>query len=264
MKPLWIIKIGGNVIDNPDALDIFLKDFSALDGAKVLIHGGGKIATQIAKGLGVETQMVNGRRITDAEMLKIVTMVYGGLVNKNLVAKLQANGTNAIGMTGADGNVIQAVKRPVKEVDFGFVGDLTETSINDYTLAQILEAGLVPVFAALTHDGKGQMLNTNADTIASALAVGLSSRYETKLIYCFEKNGVLTDINDDNSVIAKINPHYFEELTQQGVIADGMLPKLQNAFDAIANGVKEVYIGNAAKLSDINQGKDFGTCLHQN
>lgn len=260
-KSLWVIKIGGNVIDNAEQLQLFLKDFSHLKGAKILIHGGGKIATQTAASLGVETKMVNGRRITDEAMLDVVTMVYGGLVNKKIVAKLQANGINAIGMTGADANAIKAEKRPVKDVDFGFVGDLTANSINTSILTKLIDSGLVPVFSALTHDGNGQLFNTNADTIASALAVGLSSVYETKLIYCFEKNGVMMDINDENSVIEKINPTSFIELTEQGIIADGMLPKLQNAFDAISKGVKAVYIGNAEKLNDINQDKNFGTCL---
>lgn len=263
-KALWVIKIGGNVIDNPNQLALFLHDFAQLEGGKILIHGGGKIATQMAAQLGIETQMVNGRRITDGEMLNVVTMVYGGLVNKNIVARLQANGVNAIGMTGADANAIKAVKRPVKEVDFGFVGDLKEDSVNQGILSKLIESGLIPVFSALTHNGHGQLLNTNADTIASALAVGLSSIYETKLIYCFEKNGVLKDVNNDNSVIQNINPSFFEELTKEGIIADGMLPKLQNAFDAISKGVKEVYIGNAAKLSDIHQGDNFGTCLSLN
>ncbi len=261
MKPLWIIKIGGNVIDNPNQLALFLHDFAKLEGAKILIHGGGKIATQIAAQLGIETQMVNGRRITDGEMLNVVTMVYGGLVNKNIVARLQASGINAIGMTGADANAIKAVKRPVKEVDFGFVGDIKDDSVNVEILTALIESGLVPVFSALTHNGHGQLLNTNADTIASALAVGLSKNYETRLIYCFEKDGVMRDINDASSVIQKINPQYFEELTEKGIIADGMIPKLQNAFLAIENGVKEVYIGNAEKLSAINQGQNFGTCL---
>ncbi|RRN78023.1 acetylglutamate kinase [Pseudoxanthomonas sp. SGD-10] len=261
MRPLWVIKIGGNVIDNPNQLALFLHDFANLEGAKILIHGGGKIATQIAAQLGIETKMVDGRRITDGEMLNVVTMVYGGLVNKNIVARLQASGINAIGMTGADANAIKAVKRPVKDVDFGFVGDIKDDSVNVDILAALIESGLIPVFSALTHNGHGQLLNTNADTIASALAVGLSKSYETRLIYCFEKNGVMRDINNPSSVIAKINPQSFQELTQQGVIADGMIPKLQNAFLAIESGVKEVYIGNAEKLSDINQGQNFGTCL---
>ncbi|QEK52258.1 acetylglutamate kinase [Pedobacter aquae] len=260
-EALYIIKIGGNVIDNPIQLAQFLKDFAGLSGAKILIHGGGKIATQTAAKLGVQTQMVNGRRITDAAMLDVVTMVYGGLVNKNIVAQLQANQVNAIGMTGADANAIKAVKRPVKDVDFGFVGDLLPDAVNANIIKTLLEAGLVPVFNALTHDGNGQLFNTNADTIASALALGLSSLYETKLIYCFEKNGVMRDINDDNSVIQEINPSYFEELKADGIIADGMLPKLQNAFDAIQNGVKEVYIGHAAKLAALQKESIFGTRL---
>lgn len=260
-QSLWVIKIGGNVIDNSQKLALFLRDFAQLKGNKILIHGGGKIATQIAADMGVKTQMVNGRRITDGDMLNVVTMVYGGLVNKNIVAQLQGIGVNAIGMTGADANAIKAVKRPVKEVDFGFVGDLKDDSVNSEILSKLLEAGLVPVFSALTHNGHGQLFNTNADTIASALAVGLSSLYETKLIYCFEKNGVMMDINDEKSVISKINQHAFKQLTDKGVIADGMLPKLQNAFDAINKGVEAVYIGNAEKLNHLSEGEDFGTCL---
>lgn len=259
--PLYIIKIGGNVIDNPTQLDTFLKDFSALQGAKILIHGGGKIATQTAAKLGVETQMVNGRRITDAAMLDVVTMVYAGLVNKNIVAKLQALGVDAVGMTGADANAIKAIKRPVKDVDFGYVGDLMPDSVNTQTINKLLVNDFVPVFSALTHDGEGQLFNTNADTIASALAVSLSSIYETKLVYCFEKNGVMRDINDANSIISEINKASFNQLKADGIIADGMLPKLQNAFDAISNGVKEVYIGHAEKLSNLQNGRIFGTRL---
>lgn len=257
----YIIKIGGNVIDNPTQLASFLKNFSNLKGAKILIHGGGKIATQTAAKLGVETQMVNGRRITDTGMLDVVTMVYGGLVNKNIVAGLQANGINAIGMTGADANSITAVKRPVREVDFGYVGDLFPQSVNSLMIDKLLQSALVPVFSAITHDGSGQLFNTNADTIASALAVGLSYLYETKLVYCFEKNGVMRDMEDENSVIKEINPSYFNLLKEEGIIADGMLPKLQNAFDAILNGVKEVYIGHADKLSELGNGNEFGTRL---
>lgn len=260
-KALWVIKIGGNVIDSSQHLALFLRHFAELEGAKILIHGGGKIATQMANSMGIATKMVNGRRVTDGDMLNVVTMVYGGLVNKNIVAQLQGIGVNAIGMTGADANSITAVKRPIKKVDFGFVGDLTPSSINVPILGKLIEAGLVPVFSALTHNGHGQLFNTNADTIASALAVGLSSVYETKLIYCFEKNGVMMDINDDHSVIKEINPASFEVLKAQGIIADGMLPKLQNAFDAINEGVKAVYIGNAQKLNDINSDESFGTCL---
>ena len=258
---LYVVKIGGNVIDNPQQLALFQRDFAQIKGSKILVHGGGKIATQVAADMGVKTQMVNGRRITDADMLNVVTMVYGGLVNKNMVAQLQGVGVNAIGMTGADANAISAVKRPVKEVDFGFVGDLHEHSINAGTLQKLIEADLVPVFAALTHNGHGQLFNTNPDTIATALAVGLSEFYDTKLVYCFEKNGVMMDINDEASVIANINPSSFEDLKEKGIIADGMLPKLQNAFDALQKGVKEVYIGNSAKLSDFYQGSAFGTCL---
>ena len=208
---LHIIKIGGNVIDNSENLHNFLKDFAALDGYKILVHGGGKVATQLADTLGIESKLVDGRRITDIETLRVVTMVYGGLINKNIVASLQRVKCNAIGLTGADGNFILAKKRPVKTIDYGFVGDIDEHSINPENLRNLMEAGFVPVFCALTHDGEGQLLNTNADTIASALAVALSKLYETTLIYCFEKKGVLQDIDDEDSLIREIDPQRYEE-----------------------------------------------------
>src|SRR6201996_681376 len=188
---LYIIKIGGNVIDKSDNLHRFLKDFTALKGNKILVHGGGKVATQLSETLGIEAKMVDGRRITDIETLRVVTMVYGGLINKNVVAQLQRYGTNAIGLTGADGNFIRTKKRPVKTIDYGFVGDIDETSIDNQNIKRLMDGGFTPVFCAITHDGDGQLLNTNADTIASALAVGLSNLYHTTLIYCFEKKGVL-------------------------------------------------------------------------
>lgn len=261
MNNLIIIKIGGNVIDNSENLYHFLKDFKDLDGYKILVHGGGKIATQVSESLGIEARLVDGRRITDIETLRVVTMVYGGLVNKNIVAQLQRFGTNAIGLTGADGNLITAKKRPVKTIDYGFVGDLFEGSINTDGIESLLNAGFTPVFSALTHDGEGQLLNTNADTIASALAVGLSGRFNTTLIYCFEKSGVLTDINDEESVIREIDPARYEELKTQQIIHSGMLPKLDNAFTAIACGVKAVVIGRSDDLGNIKQNKPFGTRL---
>jgi acetylglutamate kinase len=261
---VYIIKIGGNVIDNSENLHNFLKDFTAIDGFKILVHGGGKVATQLSETLGIEVKIVDGRRITDMETLRVVTMVYGGLVNKNIVAQLQKFGTNAIGLTGADGNFIRTKKRPVKNIDYGFVGDMDEDSINPDNIKRLMDGGFTPVFCALTHDGEGQLLNTNADTIASALAVALSKLYETTLIYCFEKQGVLKDIDDESSLITEIGPLRYEELKQQQVIHSGMLPKLDNAFTAIACGVKEVIIGHANKLGLLKQNRSFGTRLSKN
>lgn len=263
-KSLYVIKIGGNVIDNSENLYHFLKDFEALDGFKILIHGGGKVATQIAGDLGIEAKLVDGRRITDIETLKVVTMVYGGLINKNIVAQLQRFGNNAIGLTGADGNFIRAKKRPVKTIDYGFVGDIDENSINPENISRLMEAGFTPVFCALTHDGEGQLLNTNADTIASALAVSLSALYDTTLIYCFEKKGVLQDIDDEDSLIRDINPIHYEELKVRRIIHSGMLPKLDNAFTAIACGVKAVIIGKSDDLGQLKNNKPFGTRLSKN
>ena len=259
---LYVIKIGGNVIDNYENLYRFLKDFTALPGKKILVHGGGKAATQLSETLGIEPKLVDGRRITDIETLRVVTMVYGGLINKNIVAQLQRFGTNAIGLTGADGDFIRAKKRPVKTIDYGFVGDLDENSINPNNVTSLMEAGFTPVFCALTHDGEGQLLNTNADTIASALAVALAKDYHTTLIYCFEKKGVLKDINDEDSLINEINPFYYKELKEQQVIHSGMLPKLDNAFSAIACGVKEVIIGHAGDLGNLRTELPFGTHLN--
>lgn len=263
-KSLYVIKIGGNVIDNSENLYHFLKDFEALDGFKILIHGGGKVATQIAGELGIEAKLVDGRRITDIETLKVVTMVYGGLINKNIVAQLQRFGNNAIGLTGADGNFIRAKKRPVKTIDYGFVGDIEEDSINPENISRLMEAGFTPVFCALTHDGEGQLLNTNADTIASALAVSLSTLYDTTLIYCFEKKGVLQDIDDEDSLIRDINPAHYDELKARRIIHSGMLPKLDNAFTAIACGVKAVIIGKSDDLGQLKNNKPFGTRLSKN
>jgi acetylglutamate kinase len=260
-KELHIIKIGGNVIDNSENLHHFLKDFTALDGYKILVHGGGKVATQLSETLGIEPKLVDGRRITDIETLRVVTMVYGGLINKNIVAQLQRFGDNAIGLTGADGNFIRTKKRPVKTIDYGFVGDIDEQSINPENISKLMDAGFTPVFCAITHDGEGQLLNTNADTIASALAVSLSKLYDTTLIYCFEKKGVLHDINDEESVIREIDPVRYEELKEQQIIHSGMLPKLDNAFTAISCGVKAVIIGRSNDLGQIKQKQPFGTRL---
>ncbi|PSL31815.1 acetylglutamate kinase [Chitinophaga ginsengisoli] len=261
MIDLFVIKVGGNVIDNPKLLEEFLRNFAAIKGKKILIHGGGKIATRMGDKLGIESKYVNGRRITDAETIDVVTMVYGGLVNKQLVAKLQANGCNAIGMTGADANIIPAVKRPVKEIDYGFVGDINTEDVQGTSLKALLEANLVPVFAPLTHDGKGQMLNTNADTIASSLAIALSKFYNVRLIYCFEKKGVLHSPDDDNSVITLIDRMIYEELKADNVLTDGILPKLENAFAAIESGVAEVLIGHADDVQSNTTDTVAGTLI---
>jgi acetylglutamate kinase len=260
-QELHIIKIGGNVIDNSENLYHFLKDFTSLDGYKILVHGGGKVATQLSETMGIEPKLVDGRRITDIETLRVVTMVYGGLINKNIVAQLQRFGNNAIGLTGADGNFIRTKKRPVKTIDYGFVGDMDENSIDPKSISRLLEADFTPVFCAITHDGEGQLLNTNADTIASALAVALSQLYETTLIYCFEKKGVLQDINDEESLIREIDPDRYEELKKQQIIHSGMLPKLDNAFTAINCGVKAVIIGHSDDLGRLKHKQPFGTRL---
>lgn len=246
MNKLFVIKIGGNVLDNPAALDKFLDDFASVPGARILIHGGGKIATRLGDQLGIESRYVDGRRITDDATIDLVTMVYGGLVNKQLVAALQARGCNALGMTGADGNVIKAHRRPVKTIDYGWVGDID--GVNGHLLRALLEAGLVPVMAPLTHDGQGHVLNTNADTIASSLAVALSGVFSVRLMYCFEKKGVLEDLHREDSVIRLINRETHARLMAEGRLADGIIPKIDNAFAAIDAGVSEVLIGDAADL----------------
>jgi acetylglutamate kinase len=260
MEQLTIVKIGGNVIDNSENLHRFLLDFTALSGDKILIHGGGKIATELGESLGIEAKMVEGRRITDIETLRIVTMVYAGLINKNMVAQLQAKGCNAIGLTGADGNIIKATIRPVKTIDYGYVGDLNEESVNTATLSSLLQAGLTPVLCAITHDGDTQLLNTNADTIASAVAVAMAAKYETKLVYCFEKKGVLRNVLDEGSVVREIKANEFEGLQADGTVAGGMIPKLHNAFEAIKKGVTAVYIGKADELPMLAV-DEFGTKL---
>ena len=249
-QKLNIIKIGGNVIDNDQALSSFLKDFANLDGLKLLVHGGGKKATEVSNKLQLEPKMIGGRRITDAANLEVVTMVYAGLLNKNIVAKLQQNNCNAIGLSGADGNAIQAHKRIVKDIDYGFAGDVDYVETD--TIFVLLNNGLVPVFCAITHDKNGQLLNTNADTIASELASALSIIYEVSLIYIFEKKGVLENVNDDNSVIENIDSTRYTSLKNDGIIADGMLPKLENCFYALHKGVSEIHIANADFIKDKN------------
>jgi acetylglutamate kinase len=255
MEKLTLIKVGGKIVEEKDTLQQLLCDFSKIQGFKVLVHGGGRSATKLASQLGIESKMVKGRRITDAETLKIVTMVYGGLVNKNIVAGLQALGMNALGLTGADLNVILSDKRPVAEVDYGFVGDVKK--VNGEQLASLIKQNIVPVMAPLTHDGKGCMLNTNADTIAGEVAKALSKFFDVTLMFCFEKKGVLRDENDDESVIPEIDKDAFNKYVEQGVIQGGMIPKLENSFQAIEAGVKEVIITQA---SDIHQSK--GTRVH--
>jgi acetylglutamate kinase len=245
-EKLTIIKVGGKIVEEESSLQQLLKDFSAIPGHKLLVHGGGRTATALAARLGIESQMVNGRRITDAETLKVVTMVYGGLVNKHIVAGLQAVGVNAMGLTGADMNVIRSHKRPVKDVDYGFVGDVEQ--VNADLLATLIRQGVVPVMAPLTHDGQGTMLNTNADTIAGETAKALAAHFDVTLVYCFEKRGVLRDADDDDSVIPSINRAQFEQYVADGIIQGGMIPKLENAFAAIDAGVSQVVITLATAI----------------
>lgn len=249
-KVLKIFKIGGGIIDDESQLRYFLGELARIEGPKILVHGGGKGASQMLSRLGIEPQMVEGRRITDAATLDIVTMFYAGKTNKQVVALLQAQGVNALGLSGADGNVILATKRPVRTIDYGFVGDLNEHSVNTRSLEQLLEAGLTPIFCAITHDGHGQLLNTNADTIASTLARALAGLYTVELHFCFEKDGVLTDINDESSVIPRITPEQYQALKAEGIIAAGMVPKLDNAFAALEAGVATVVIENALKINE--------------
>ncbi len=246
MEKLILIKVGGKIVEEEDTLRNLLCDFASIEGYKVLVHGGGRSATRIAERLGIESRMVNGRRITDAETLKVVTMVYGGLVNKNIVAGLQAMGVNALGLTGADMNLMRSEKRPVAEVDYGFVGDVKE--VNADLLASLIHQGVVPVLAPLTHDKLGHMLNTNADTIAGEAAKALARHFDVTLMFCFEKKGVLRDENDDESVIPEIDRDLFKRYVEEGVIQGGMIPKLENAFQAIDAGVKEVIITQASEI----------------
>jgi acetylglutamate kinase len=254
MNRLFIIKIGGNVLDDADYLKRFLSDFAAIREPKILIHGGGKIATKIGDQLGIESNYVRGRRITDSHTLDLVTMVYGGLVNKQIVATLQKLGCNAFGLTGADGNMIKATKRPVKDIDYGYVGDIKADSVNSSLMHFLLKQNTVPVIAPLTHS-EGMMLNTNADTIASVMAVALSKHFDVRLIFCFEKKGVLSDINKSDSIIRHLPKKLYEDLLEKNAFADGILPKLENAYAAIHAGVKEVLIGEASDLSK-NTGKE--------
>lgn len=245
---LKVYKIGGNVLDNPEALRTFLTEFARIPGRKILVHGGGKEATRLGKSMGVPATMIDGRRVTDAETLKIVTMVYAGLVNKRVVSTLQELGCDAIGLTGADGNAITATKRPANPIDYGFVGDIATDGVNHIMIAGLINAGLTPVFCAITHDGHGNLLNCNADSIASAVATGMAQAMPTELVFCFEKDGVMRDINDPDSVIARINPDSYKELRACGAIVDGMIPKIDNAFKAVNAGVRGVTIRKSENI----------------
>jgi len=246
--PLTLIKIGGNIIDNPSELEQFLSDFSKIEGLKVLVHGGGKSATKMAQSVGLVPQMVDGRRITDAPMLDIAVMIYAGQINKNIVAQLQANSTNAVGFTGADGNLILSEKRNHPTIDYGFVGDVK--NINTDLLQKLLSLEITPVFCAITHDKNGQLLNTNADTIASELSIALSEVFEVTLNYCFEKPGVLYDSEDDSSVIAAMDTVLYSKLKEEGAIHSGMIPKLDNCFNSLSKGVQKIKIGHHRMLQN--------------
>lgn len=254
-----IFKVGGNVIDNPDMLVPFLRRFKNIPGRKILVHGGGKEATRLSEQLGVTTTMVEGRRVTDRETLDIVTMVYAGLVNKRIVARLQGLGCDAVGFTGVDGNMIKAVRRPAAPIDYGYVGDISPKDINTRLILSLTDEGYVPVFCAISHDGSGTLLNCNADSVAAALAKSLSTVDRVALTYCFEKSGVLADPEDDRSVIPSLTPADFVALKESGTISKGMIPKLQNAVDCVEAGVGIVRI---CKAEDINgQG---GTIIREN
>ncbi|MDR4930448.1 acetylglutamate kinase [Segatella bryantii] len=246
-QKITVVKVGGAIVEDPQSLDQLLQNFAAIEDPKVLVHGGGRRATKVATSLGIESKMVNGRRITDAEMLEVVTMVYGGLVNKNIIAQLQSKGVNALGLTGADMDIIHSHKRPQKNgVDYGFVGDVEH--VNGFALRNIIEQGITPVMAPLTHDGKGNMLNTNADTIASETAKALARFYDVTLIYSFEKKGVLSNPEDDESVIPTITRQDFEQYVANGTVAGGMIPKLENALAAVDSGVSQVIITLASAI----------------
>ncbi len=253
-RTLNIVKIGGNVVDNPEALTSFLSDFSHLAGAKLLVHGGGKEATRLSGAMGIETTMIQGRRVTDRETLDIVTMVYAGLINKRIVSRLQALGCNAIGLTGADGNSLQATRRNPKPIDYGYVGDISPAGVNDQFIEQLINENITPVFCAITHDGEGSLLNCNADSVASGLAKGLAPYFDVNLIFCFELPGVLADVNDPSSVVPTITAEDRDELVERNIISGGMIPKIDNALESIAAGVKSVAIRQASSLLDYGAG----------
>lgn len=257
---LKVVKIGGNVVDNPEKLERFLKDFASVEGDKILVHGGGKIATTISKALGIEAQMVGGRRVTDSETLKVVTMVYAGMVNKGIVAQLAGLGVKSFGLCGADGSTIISDRRSPEPIDFGFVGDPAVEKCSTETLEMLLSGGYQPVVAPITMDESGQLLNTNADTVAQTIAVAMSGKMEVELVYCFEKRGVLADVEDDSSVIERIDFDLYQELKESGIIVDGMLPKMDNAFRAIDRGVAKVVICSSDCIAEAGYG---GTTLER-
>ncbi len=263
MDKLFVIKVGGNIIDDEKKLNTFLQSFSSIKSFKILVHGGGKIATDIGNKLGIESKYINGRRITDDETIDLVTMVYGGLINKKIVAQLQSFNCNAIGLTGADGNIIPATKRIVKDIDYGFAGDVDSSKLKTQSLKLLLDNDLVPVFAPLTHDAQGHILNTNADTIASSLSIALSKYFDVRLIYCFERKGVLQNIEDANSIISNINKNKYRQLLNENKLFAGILPKIDNAFAAIDAGVKEILIGDANDLIQNTTNKTIGTLITQ-
>lgn len=261
MEKLYVIKIGGNIIDDETKLSSFLQDFAAIQENKILVHGGGKLATRVAEAMNIPQQMQEGRRITDAETLKVVTMVYAGFINKNIVALLQANGCNALGLSGADGNLIKAHKRIHPVTDYGFVGDIDEVNVK--LIQSLLQQNLSLVLSPITHDANGLLLNTNADTIAQEIAKAMSAVCETSLIYCFEKHGVLMDAEDDSSVISRMNAISFKELKEQNIVNAGMIPKLQNAFAALDAGVSVVTIGHADHLQQLISGNSGTSVIHE-
>lgn len=260
-EKIAVIKIGGNVLDDPQSLQRFLQDFAQLTMPRILVHGGGKLATKIGAQLGLEAKYVAGRRITDDQTIDLVTMVYGGLVNKQLVAALQALQVNAFGVTGADGNLLPAIKRPVGAIDYGWVGDVQGDQIPVSRWLDLLRLGLIPVLAPLTHDGNGRMLNTNADTMAASIAIALSAHMPVRLIYCFEKKGVLLHVDQDDSVIPHLDPIQYAALKAKGALVDGILPKIENALHAIESGVQEVLIGHASQLLANCSGETVGTLI---
>jgi acetylglutamate kinase len=261
MQQLIVVKIGGNIIDDAIALENFIENFAAIDAPKILIHGGGKLATEMATTMQIPQQMIEGRRITDEATLKLVTMVYAGFINKNIVAKLQAKACKAIGLCGADANIIVAKKREVINIDYGFVGDVVADGINNNFLKLLLENNTTPIIAPITHNEEGQLLNTNADTIANEIAKAMSVHYQVQLIYCFDKKGVLENIADENSVIKLITKENIETLKANKVIHEGMIPKIDNALLAVANGVHKVTLGHALDLEKIMKG-EAGTAIN--
>lgn len=253
-QTLNIVKIGGNVVDNPEALASFLSDFSRMTGPRILVHGGGKEATRLSGAIGIETKMIQGRRVTDRATLDIVTMVYAGLINKRVVSSLQALGCDAIGLTGADGDVLRATRRSPEPVDYGYVGDISPEGVNHSLISALIGQGLTPVFCAITHDGDGSLLNCNADSVASGLARGLAPYFDVNLTFCFELPGVLADINDPSSVVSKITAADRDSLVERGVISGGMIPKIDNALQSVAAGVRSVAIRQASSLLDPSAG----------